>query len=476
MRETIGRRTCCLALVLVAACGDSPAAPNLANEATAGQWQTWVVPSIADIRPAPPPAPGSAQAKQELDEIVRLQTMRTASADSLIRYWNVLPTTRWHELTLERLEFFWALLPDVRLATPVRSARILSLVNVAMYDAMVATWDAKYAYGRASPAAADARVRGLVSVANVPSYPSEHAAAAAAAAGVLAALMPTDDTLRFHRLARQVGEARITAGASYRSDVDVGYAIGRAVAAKVVAHARTDGSDAVWSASPPAASWAWQPTPPRRVKVPFDPLAGGWRTWTIASGGAHRPAPPPLPGTPHFQTDLDELRRLSSTRTAAQADTARYWATDAPSSRWEVFMETELADHRFGPMHAARALALASTAMADAMVACWDAKFFYWLQRPITADSTLRTAISTPPFPSYPSGHSTQSGAAAEVFAYLFPDRAAYYRAKADEASRSRVLAGIHYRFDIEVGEALGRTIGEIVVERARRDGAHGAR
>ena len=473
MRKSIGRRTLWIAVLVVAACGDSPTTPRQPSESTAGRWQPWVVSNVADLRPPTPPAIGSAQATEELNEIVRLQSTRTASADSLIRYWDVLPTTRWHELTLERLEFYWALLPDVRLATPVRSARILSLVNVAMYDAMVAAWDAKYAYGRASPAAADSRVRGLVSVGNVPSYPSEHAAAAAAAAGVLAAIIPNDDTLRFHRLAREAGDARIMAGASYRSDVEAGYAIGRAVAAKVVAHARADGSDAVWSSTPPVASWAWQPTPPRRVKVPFDPLAGEWKPWVLASGSVHRPAPPPMPGSAHFQTDLDELRRIAATRTTAQADTARYWATDAPSSRWEVFMEEELASHRFGPMHAARALALASVAMADAMVACWDAKFFYWLQRPVTADSTLRTAISTPPFPSYPSGHSTQSGAASEVFAYLFPDRAAYYRGKADEASRSRVLAGIHYRFDIEVGEAMGRTIGEIVVDRARRDGAH---
>src|ERR1043166_6037609 len=136
-------------------------------------------------------------------------------------------------------------------------------------------------------------------------------------------------------------------------------------------------------------------------------------------------------------------------------------------------MDDELARHTVGPMHAARALALASTAMSDAMTACWDAKFFYWLERPISADTTLRTAISTPPFPSYPSGHSTQSAAAAEVFAYLFPDRAEYYRAKADEASHSRVLAGIHYRFDIEAGEALGRLVGAAAVARARGDGAN---
>src|SRR5439155_7135225 len=127
-------------------------------------------------------------------------------------------------------------------------------------------------------------------------------------------------------------------------------------------------------------------------------------------------------------------------------------------------------------MPAAGALVLAGTAMADALVACWDAKFTYWLERPISADTTLKTAISTPPFPSYPSGHSTQSAAAAEVFAYLFPERAAYYRAKADEASRSRVLAGIHYRFDIETGEQLGRKVGAAAVARAQTDGAEARR
>jgi membrane-associated phospholipid phosphatase len=461
-----------LAALFVIACSDATSAPGVQSETTAGQWRTWVLASGSELRPGPPAAPGSAQAAQELDEIVRLQTTRTATADSLVRYWNVLPTQRWHELTLELLEFYWALLPDVRAATPVRSARILSLVNVAMYDAMVATWDAKYAYGRLAPAMVDTRVRGLVSVGGLPSYPSEHAAVAGAAATMLAALFSFDDTLRIQRLARDAGESRIVAGAAYRSDVDAGYAIGRAVAAKVLARARSDGSDAVWTGTPPTASWAWQPTPPRRVKNPFDPLAGSWRTWVIASGNAHRPTPPPMPGTARFQTDLDELRRLSTTRTAAQADTARYWATDAPSSRWEVFMETELASHRMSSMRAARALALASTAMADALIACWDAKFVYWLERPITADTTLKTAISTPPFPSYPSGHSTQSAAAAEVFAYLFPDRAEFYRAKADEASVSRVLAGIHYRFDIEAGEALGRIVGQAAVERARGDGA----
>jgi len=466
------RRRLLAACVVGLACTDGPSAPRTTSETDAGLWHTWVLGSGSAIRPAAPPTDLSTQTKQELDEIVRLQGARTAATDSLMHYWDALPTAPWHALTLDMLEFYWALLPDVRPATPVRSARILALVNVAMYDALVATWDAKYAYMRRPPATADPRVRSLVTVGDVPSYPSEHAAVAAAAAAVLAYAFSFDDTLRFHRMEQEAGEARIVAGAAYRSDVDAGYAIGRAVAARVIARANSDGSSAATPVTPPTASWAWKPTPPKRVKDPFDPMAGTWKPWTISSGDAFRPEPPPLPGSTRFAADLNELLTIGRTRTTAQADTVRYWATDAPSSRWEVFMDDEIARHQLGPLHAARALALASTTMADAMIACWDAKFFYWLERPITADTSLKTAISTPPFPSYPSGHSTQSAAAAEVFAYLFPDRADYYRQKANEASVSRVLAGIHYRFDIETGEALGRKVGVAAVARARSDGS----
>jgi membrane-associated phospholipid phosphatase len=458
-----------VALLLLAACSDNgPSAPRFGDESTAGSWRTFVLANSAEFRPAPPPSDNDPQTKQELDEIVGLQAQASASNDSLVQAWNVVPTRNWHEKTLELLNFYWPLLPEVRYATPVRSTRVLSLVNVAMYDAMVAAWDAKYAYKRHPPAVVDSRVHPLVDIRAVPSYPSEHAAAAAAAAAVLSYLFPSEDTLSFHRMEHDAGEARILAGVAYRTDVDAGYTIGRAVAQRIIARATVDGSDTRWDSVLPTEQYTWQPTPPKRVAVPFDPTAGIWRTWVIANGSLFRPDPPPLPGSARFTADLAELLTLSTTRTTEQADTARYWATEAPSSRWEVFMEDEITRHGLGPMHSARALALASVAMHDAMVACWDAKFHYWLERPITADTAIRTAFSTPPFPSYPSGHSTQSAAAAEVFAYLFPDMADYYHAKAHEASRSRVLAGIHYRFDIEAGEALGAKVGDAVVEWAK--------
>ena len=79
--------------------------------------------------------------------------------------------------------------------------------------------------------------------------------------------------------------------------------------------------------------------------------------------------------------------------------------------------------------------------------------------------------IDTPFFPSYISGHATYSGAAAEVLSYLFPDDAADFQAKAEEASNSRLWGGIHWRSDNETGMEVGKKVGQLVVERAKTDG-----
>ncbi|HEX6051018.1 MAG TPA: phosphatase PAP2 family protein, partial [Gemmatimonadaceae bacterium] len=434
-------------------CGDAPTEPGRVARGEVAGWTTWVLPNAAAVRPVAPAAQASAQTASELDEILRLQAARTPIGDSLMHAHAGDPGAPWSLRAVKLLDFYWPLLPDVRIATPARAARIMALLHVAMYDATVAAWDAKYAYNRTPPARASGRVRALVPISNVPSYPSEHAAVAAAAAVILSYAFPTEDTAAFTRDGRAAAESRIVAGAAYRSDVEAGWALGRAVASRVLERAMHDGSAEAWSGTPPAGDGMWKPTPPRRVADPFDALAGSWRTWVIPSGAAYRSEPPPLPGSARFAADMAELRALADGgRTSQQIDAARYWATDAPSVRWELFMEDEIASHRLSIPHAARARAYLSVAMYDAFVACWDTKFTYWLARPITMDPALVTVFATPPFPSYPSGHSTQSAAAAEVMAVLFPGRAAHYRETGEEASLSRIWGGVHYRFDVLAG------------------------
>jgi membrane-associated phospholipid phosphatase len=114
---------------------------------------------------------------------------------------------------------------------------------------------------------------------------------------------------------------------------------------------------------------------------------------------------------------------------------------------------------------------LVSVAMADAFIVCWNGKYTYWTARPNQVIPGFAAYIKTPPFPGYPSGHSTQSGAASEVLAYLFPQHAATFHAMAEEAAISRLYGGIHFQSDNNSGLAVGREVGRRVVEYAKQDG-----
>jgi membrane-associated phospholipid phosphatase len=114
-----------------------------------------------------------------------------------------------------------------------RAARAYALMNVALYDAAVACWDAKYAYWAIRPVQLDARVRPLFATPNHPSYPSGHSCFGAAAAAVLAHLFPRD-AAAFEALASEASESRLWAGIHFRSDLDAGRALGHAVGSRVI--------------------------------------------------------------------------------------------------------------------------------------------------------------------------------------------------------------------------------------------------
>lgn len=117
-------------------------------------------------------------------------------------------------------------------------------------------------------------------------------------------------------------------------------------------------------------------------------------------------------------------------------------------------------------------------AQADAGNAAWDCKYQFWSPRPLNAirdlglDPNFTSFLATPVFPSYISGHSTYSSAASEVLGYLFPAKAADFKAKAQEAAVSRLYGGIHYKSDNEVGLQVGTKVGLATVAWARQDGA----
>jgi membrane-associated phospholipid phosphatase len=426
-----------------------------------GRWKTWVLASGSELRPAAPPADRSAQTAAELAELRQLQAQRSATTNTIIQYWNSGPATqRWTEITLSLIQ------RDK--VNPVRAARILGCVHTALHDAVVATWDAKYAYRRRPPALIARDLRLAAAASNEPSYPSEHAAIAAAAAGMLSSLFP-NDTADLAARAQEAGESRLLAGANYRSDVQAGFVLGEAIARKANARAAADGSTARYTGTPPSGPGIWT------GDNPLEPLAGTWKTWILTSPSQLRPGPPPAFGSAQFLAELEEVKRISSNPTPAQRAVALFWADGAgtvtPPGHWFEIATDLIVRDRLSTPRAARLLGLLGATVADAAISCWDTKYHYWLLRPNQADPSIRTLVPTPPFPAYTSGHSTFSAASSEVLAAYFPKDAARLRYMAEEAALSRLYGGIHYRSDSEVGLQVGRRLGELAVQRDRMNG-----
>src|SRR5262249_47252253 len=159
------------------------ASQSVPMEPLAGSWHTWVLITGSELRPGPPP--DAAATRAELDQLQTLTAQRDANALGEIAFWDTgAPSYRWNELAMTE-----ALKHNLNSNFGTRA---LALMHVALSDAIVATWDAKFAYQRPRPSIADPFLAAALPVSASPSYPSEHAATAAAASAVLAYLFPDD--------------------------------------------------------------------------------------------------------------------------------------------------------------------------------------------------------------------------------------------------------------------------------------------
>jgi hypothetical protein len=197
-----------------------------------------------------------------------------------------------------------------------------------------------------------------------------------------------------------------------------------------------------------------------------EPGAGNWPTWLLTSGSELRLAAPPA------QAELDDVRAMAAQRDDATLDRISYWNAGAPPYRWTQRAVKYMEDHGIATNRAGRALALMNVAIYDATIAAWDTKYAYNRPRPSDLQPAL-AAVTPPASPSYPDEHATAAGAAATVLAYLFPADADMFRTWGDEASNSRVEAGVAYPTDVTAGLDLGRQVGERAADWGRADGSN---
>jgi PAP2 superfamily len=474
-------------------------------DATAGSWKMIVLSTPNQVAVAAPAAVTSDTYKAELTSIKSLQAGMTQVQRERIDYWAGGGVLRWNQI-LRGLVAKYNLPPAPRadgsyvfpdannpfgdpafpFANPPYAARAYSYVAVAQYEALKAAWFYKYQYNRLSPAKVDAGVIQLMPISDLPSYPSEDAVIAGVTVAMLQALFPAaveEITLK----GAQERESALLAGKASSSDLAAGLALGRSIAALVLARAATDGTSngvgnaALWAALADSARargekpWISLETPARPPMLPNFGFVQSW-SMTAADVVSARPAAPFSTSSSQMAAEVAQVRQTVEHLTREQRAIAQKWndgaGTYTPPGHWNDIAADHIRDARFSEVRAARAFALLNMSMHDASVACWEAKYKYFNPRPTQLDPAIRTDIGLPNFPAYPSGHSTFSAAASDILAYLFPESATSFRAMADEAGMSRLYGGIHFMNDIKEGKAHGDRVAAFTLTRARADGA----
>jgi hypothetical protein len=343
--------------------------------------------------------------------------------------------------------------------SPINAARVYALLGVGQYGAVVAAdaRDDQKGDGRAL-------------------YESRRGAIAGASDTVLAYLYPDAAAA----LRNQLNTEGAAGPGNTHPHFTRGVATGRAMGARMVEWARNDGF---------SASWNGQPFP--------DPLGGGWvgaagapagfqfpkmTPYYMTSPSQFRPLPHPARGSPAFEADLQIVRAAALARSGDDIWLANYWnlnlGTVTALGYWDERAAEYIADAGLDERDASHIFALTNSAGLDALIGCWDAKYYYMLLRPSMADASISRSPGIPGFPyglpnhpSYPSGHSCVSAAAVRVIASYFPEHAATLNAQVADAGKSRVVGGIHYPFDVTAGQALGRQVADWAMAYDHRPG-----
>lgn len=278
---------------------------------------------------------------------------------------------------------------------------------------------------------------------------------------------------------------------------------GREVAAAIFAWSKQDGGHEGYffnlprTYQPPQQTGMWSPTPPDFLRA-MQPYWGHNRPFAMPTADACAPPPPPaysVDPTSHAYLEAMEVYTTVRTLSPAQRETALYWADDptltaTPPGHSLAIATQVLRQENASLAQAAITYARLGMAVADAFIACWEAKYTFNRVRPITYiqqvidptwnASAITDPVLTPPFPEYPSGHATEAGAMATVLSAIFgenyaftdasqlrlgfaPRRYASFWQAAEEAATSRLYGGIHFRTSNVQGLAQGRCVAQYV-------------
>src|SRR6266542_104472 len=274
-----------------------------------------------------------------------------------------------------------------------------------------------------------------------------------------------------------------------------GITAGEKAAFAVLAARKTDGFESPNTYRPVTSPGVYVPTAPLVMSN-----VAGITAFALKSVSQFRPGPPPALTSRLWARDYNETKELgavnSSKRTAWQTETGRFWVLSGALA-WNEAARGLLASKPLPLPQSARLFAHVNIALADAFLAIFDAKYHYNFWRPITAirngdrdgnpaterDAGWTPLITTPLHPEYPCAHCVCDGAAGAVLKSAFgtgtlPEFTLTYtempgvtrkytsiQQLEDEVAMARIWGGVHYRTSNEVGNSIGRKVGEYVLQ-----------
>ena len=185
----------------------------------------WTTDDITRYRAGPPPAYGSPEFVAALVEVRRIADGRTEEERRIAEFWadgpgTYTPPGHWNAIASD-------LIADHGL-TELQSAQTLAVLNIALMDAGISCWDAKYHYWLLRPWMADPEITTSVVRPPFPSYTSGHASFSGAASEVLGCIFP-DDGDEIAAMAEEAAASRLYGGIHYRFDNDEGLRSGRMI-------------------------------------------------------------------------------------------------------------------------------------------------------------------------------------------------------------------------------------------------------
>jgi PAP2 superfamily len=207
-----------------------------------GRVKLWLFDSltmVTTVRPSPPPSTSSQKFKDELAEVYKYSKDLTREQTRIAHFWadglsTYAPPGHWNAIATEDfvLQNF----------SEVRWARNMALLNMALMDAAIVCWDAKYFYFNPRPSQIDPRIKTVTGLPNFPAYISGHSTFSAAAATILGHITKSKAAV-YKAMAKEASESRIYGAIHYRSDCEKGLEAGNKVGAYAIARAQTDGAE-----------------------------------------------------------------------------------------------------------------------------------------------------------------------------------------------------------------------------------------